>query len=126
MLVQGRSKCKPSGGKVNKARKKKKRDFGRDFIPMKVGDTKRNVMKKRGSIRKAMLVEGRIVNLTDPETGKTEKSEIITVKENPANPHFVRMNIITKGAIVETKAGLAKITSRPGQSGALNAILVKK
>ncbi|MFQ6010035.1 MAG: 30S ribosomal protein S8e [Candidatus Aenigmatarchaeota archaeon] len=126
MLIQGRSKCKPSGGKVQKNRKKKKRDFGRDFIPMKIGDTKKKILKKKGGKRKVMLAQERIVNVTDPESGKTVRSKIITVKENPANPHFVRMNIITKGAIVETDAGFARITSRPCQDGILNAILIKK
>jgi small subunit ribosomal protein S8e len=36
----------------------------------------------------------------------------------------VRRNIITKGAVVDTDIGHVKITSRPGQSGALNGIKV--
>ena len=39
---------------------------------------------------------------------------------------YVRRNIITKGAIVKTEAGLVKITSRPGQDGTLNGILVEE
>ena len=46
------------------------------------------------------------------------------VVENKANKDFVRMNILTKGAIIETDLGKAKITSRPGQSGSINAILI--
>ena len=57
--------------------------------------------------------------------GKTKKVRIKNVAENPANRHFARENIITKGAIVETEAGKARITSRPGQNGVANAILVK-
>jgi small subunit ribosomal protein S8e len=37
----------------------------------------------------------------------------------------VRRNIITRGAVVETKLGRARITSRPGQHGVANAVLVK-
>jgi len=48
------------------------------------------------------------------------------VVSSEANRHFVRRNIITKGAIVRTEAGDAKITSRPGQEGAINAVLIKK
>ena len=36
----------------------------------------------------------------------------------------MRRNTITKGAIVDTSAGLAKVVSRPGQTGTINAILV--
>ena len=52
------------------------------------------------------------------------KTEIISVVENPANIHYVRRNIMTKGAIIETELGKAKITSRPGQTGTINAILI--
>ena len=43
---------------------------------------------------------------------------------NSANPNYVRRNIITKGAIVETPEGNAKVTSRPGQDGVINGILI--
>ena len=58
--------------------------------------------------------------------GKFKKVKVLTVKENPANRHFVRMNIITKGAIVETDDGLARVTSRPTRDGMVNAVLVAK
>jgi small subunit ribosomal protein S8e len=126
MLVQGRQSSKPTGGKLNANRKKKKMDIGRDFVPIKIGVQKKKFLRKLGGGQKVMLVQENIANVTDPATGKTTKSKIITVKENPANPHFVRMNILTKGAIIETEAGLARITSRPGQDGVLNAVLKKK
>jgi small subunit ribosomal protein S8e len=53
-------------------------------------------------------------------------AKIITVVQNQANPHFVRRNIMTKGAVVKTDIGLVRITSRPGQDGTLNGVLVKK
>ena len=48
----------------------------------------------------------------------------MNVIENPSNPHLVRRNILTKGAVVETKLGKAKVTSRPGQEGTLNGVLI--
>ena len=33
---------------------------------------------------------------------------------------------MNKGAIIETKIGKAKVTSRPGQSGTINAVLLTK
>jgi len=62
--------------------------------------------------------------VTNPKTHTTSKTDIITVVENPANIHYVRRNILTKGAIVNTKLGKARITSRPGQSGVINAVLI--
>jgi len=35
------------------------------------------------------------------------------------------MGILTKGAIVETELGKVKITSRPGQDGVLNGVLIQ-
>ena len=63
------------------------------------------------------------INLT-LKSGKTQKTEILNVVGNPANPNLVRRNILTKGAVVETKLGRARITSRPGQEGTINGILV--
>jgi small subunit ribosomal protein S8e len=36
------------------------------------------------------------------------------------------MGIITKGAIIETELGLAKVVSRPGQHGVVNAVKIEK
>jgi SSU ribosomal protein S8E len=52
-------------------------------------------------------------------------AEIKNVVENPANPHYVRRNIINKGAVLETNMGKIKVTSRSGQNGALNGVLLE-
>jgi len=62
--------------------------------------------------------------VTDTKTGKTEKVEISRVVRNPANIDYNRRGVITKGAVIETSMGLARVTSRPGQHGVLNAILI--
>ena len=51
---------------------------------------------------------------------------IDNVQENQANPHFVRRNTMTKGALIKTEIGTAKMINRPGQEGFINALLVKK
>ena len=57
--------------------------------------------------------------------GKNQKAKIINVKSNPANRHYARENILTHGAIIETDLGMARVISRPGQSGTVNATLIK-
>ena len=52
-------------------------------------------------------------------------SKILKVVENRANPNYVRQNIITKGSVVETEKGNAKVTSRPGQHGIVNAVMLE-
>ena len=66
---------------------------------------------------------GNKINVTDAN-GNTKVVDILGVIENSANPNYVRRNIITKGAIVETPEGNAKVTSRPGQDGVINGILI--
>jgi small subunit ribosomal protein S8e len=63
------------------------------------------------------------VNLYDSKTKKHAVVKIKTVKENTANRNFIRRNIITKGAVIETEKGLAIVTSRPGQAKMINAVL---
>ena len=63
-------------------------------------------------------------NLYDPKEKKMSRVKIVTVKENPANPHYVQRNIMTLGTVIETEKGLARITSRPGQVGVINAVLL--
>ena len=77
-----------------------------------------------GGNRKTRLLSADKANLFDPKTKKHEQVKIKTILENPANRHFVRRNIMTKGCIVETEKGKAKITSRPGQDGIVNAVLI--
>jgi len=126
VLTQFRSHRKPTGGLYHRFRKKKKRDFGSDFIAVKIGKGKINEIRTFGGNRKYRVLQAEFANVINPETGVSQKAKIITVKENPANPNFVRMNVITKGAIIETEAGLAKVVSRPGQDGIVNAIIIKK
>jgi small subunit ribosomal protein S8e len=119
-----KSKRKPTGGKINRSRKKKKSERGSEFLETKI--KKRGVKVKRskgGNIKFKIMSEER-VNVADPKTGKIQQAKIISVKENSANPHYVRRNVITKGAVIETDLGLARVTSRPGQNGVINAVLI--
>ena len=106
MKIQSRSKRKPTGGLYKRNSKKHLHERAGDFFPVKVSETKRKVVDVRGCNTKTKLLRCDKAVLSN---GKTTK--IISVKENTANPHFVRMNVITKGAIIETEAGLAKVTS---------------
>jgi small subunit ribosomal protein S8e len=47
------------------------------------------------------------------------------VEKNTANPNYVRRNLLTKGAIIKTELGSARIVSRPGQDGIINALLLE-
>jgi small subunit ribosomal protein S8e len=123
-LWQGRSKRKPSGGRLRPLRKKKKFEIGREQQYAFLGPQKVKLYRVRGASQKVRILNAEWANVTDPKSGATKKVKILTVKENPSNPHFVTRNIVTRSATVETEIGLARVTSRPGQDGVVNAVLV--
>lgn len=120
------SRRAPSGKRNKKVRKKRKMDRGDQFLETKIG--KRNVKSKRtrGGNSKLKLLSVERVNVADPKTKKIKRVNIISVEKNPANPHFVRRNVVTKGSFVKTDIGTVKITSRPGQDGIANGVLVEE
>ena len=118
------SNRKATGGRINKSRKKRRADKGFEFLETKVGPTKAKMKRCKGGLIKVRLLTADSMNVTD-KTGKITKTRIITVVENPANPNYVRRNIMTKGAIVKTDIGNARITSRPSQDGVVNGVLVE-
>jgi len=122
-LWQGRSRRKPSGGRYRPFRKKRKFEIGVEQQFAFLGPQKLKLYRTRGANQKVRILNAEFANVTDPKTGKTTKSKIVTVKENSSNPHFVTRNIITRGAVILTEAGLAKVQSRPGQDGVVNAVL---
>jgi len=55
-----------------------------------------------------------------------KKVIIKNVLETPSNRFLARQNILTKGTIVQTEEGKAKIISRPGQEGVINGVFIKE
>ena len=121
---QLRSGRRKTGAVLNRNGKKTKYQRGRDFVPSQIGAEKRRVLRTKGGGTKVMSLASSIANISIK--GKVQKAKIITVKENSADSQFVRRNIITKGAIIETDLGKARVTSRPGQEGVVNAVLIEK
>lgn len=123
---QGRSKRKTSGGRIRLHRKKRPFEIGREKQFTHVSENKSIKIRTAGHNLKMRLLGSDMANVVDPKTRKSSKVKILTVLENSANPFYIRRNIINKGAIIETEIGKAKVTSRPGQHGVVNAILIPK
>ncbi|MDR1721825.1 MAG: 30S ribosomal protein S8e [Methanobrevibacter sp.] len=123
-IFQGKSTRSPSGARNRANRGKKKFELGRDPAETRIGDKSLRKIRTRGGNEKLRLAVANEINLINPTSNQAEKLEILNVVENKANPNYVRRNIITKGAIVETKLGNAKVTSRPGQDGVINGVLL--
>lgn len=123
-LWQGRSNRKNTGGQYRPFRKKRAFEIAPESQFAVVRDeTHMKIYRTRGNNRKGRMMTVSFANVLDPKTGKAEKSRILTVKSNPANHNYVQRNILTRGAMVQTELGLARVTSRPGQDSVVNAVL---
>lgn len=125
-LWQGGPKRKSTGGRIRHARGKRRSEIGGERQYTNLGETKVIVHRSRGGSSKGRVLAANIVNVYDPSQKKVVQAKILTVKANPSNPNYVQRNIITKSATVGTDLGDVLITSRPGQDGALNGVLVGK
>jgi small subunit ribosomal protein S8e len=122
---QGRSLRKPSGGRIWRRREKRKRELGEEYVPAAVGERERRVVvRTTGGGRKLRLRVVEKANVLDPKTGRHAVVRVLGVLENPSNPHYVRRNLVTRGAVIRTELGRARVVSRPGQDGILNAVLL--
>ena len=123
-ISQGKSIRSPSGARNVANRGKRKSEVCRDPAETRVDEKRLRKIRTRGGNEKLRLAAANKINLTDVKSGKSQITDILGVIENDANPNYVRRNIITKGAVVETPEGNAKVTSRPGQDGVVNGILI--
>jgi ribosomal protein eS8 len=129
------SKKKITGGKNSALKRMDKRlawkggEFAATGIAADEKTEKRKTVKALGGNKKVKAQKIKFVALADPATKKNVKAEILSVLENNANRQYTRQNIITRGAILkiklEGKEAKAKVTSRPGQSGTVQAVLVQ-
>ena len=119
VLKKGR---KITGGKYIKSRKKKLHEMVGQRRAIKIGEEKRKSVRIRGGSKKIFLLKSKFINIQTK--GKGKKVGIKNVLETPSNRFLARQNIITKGTIVETELGKARVTNRPGQEGCINAVLI--
>ncbi len=120
------TKRKKTGGRKRAYRSHRIYEQGRQPVETLFGEVKRKEVKGISRISKIKLVKADYVNVSNPATGITENLEILDVVRNPANADYNRRGVITKGTIVRTEKGLAKIVSRPGQDGSLSAVVYQE
>ena len=123
-IFQGKASKKFTGGKLRSGRSKRRYELGREPTLTRIGTEARKVIRVTGGNSKVVLMRATSANVYSPKDKTTRKVTIQTVKENPANPHYVQRNIMSKGTVILTELGEARITSRPGQDGVVNAVLI--
>ncbi len=123
-LWQGKPNKKSTGGRLVPSKGKRKFEIGREKQYTRLGKQSLKQYRTCGGNVKVGMLAAEFANVVDKKTGKIAKVKITNVKTNPADPNYVQRNIINKGATIETELGTAIVTSRPGQDGAVNAVLI--
>jgi len=123
---QGNDLRKPSGGLKGRHRKVKRKALcgGPPQVPTLANEDLRVVERVYGGNHKVRLRQAHTVNLIIPERKIAVKTTILRIVDNPANREYAKRGIITKGTVIETEHGRAVVTSRPGQDGVINAVLI--
>jgi small subunit ribosomal protein S8e len=116
---------KYTGGKMFASRGRRKYEIDRFPSEPIVGKEETVSRRVRGDNRKISFKNAEFANVSVPSEKKTVRTKIIRVLKNPTNKDYERRGVITRGAIIETELGQAKIISRPGQVGIINAIIIR-
>jgi len=124
MQWQGESVRKVTGGRRRPSQMKRRAEIGLAPADTHIGEDRRKVIRTYGGNDKVRAMRAAFANVT-ASNGETKKVKIEKVEENGANPNYVRRNLLTKGAIIKTEIGRARIMSRPGQDGIINALLLE-
>ena len=117
-------KRKLTGGRKRAYRVKRNYEKGAFPAETILGEPKRRRARGQGGNVKVKVLRDKYASVTNPKSGKTEKTEILRVVRNVANVDYNRRGVITRGAEIETSLGLARVTSRPGNDGVINAVLM--
>jgi small subunit ribosomal protein S8e len=123
--IENLAKRKASGGRTRASRSRRRHEADRYPIEPVMGEDQVIVRRVRGYNLKFAAKTAEFANVVDQASKKVSKAKITGVTKNPSNKDYERRGVITKGAIIETEAGTARVMSRPGQDGVVNAVLVK-
>jgi small subunit ribosomal protein S8e len=123
--IENLAKRKPTGGRSRAQRGRRAYEKDGYAIEPLVGQVSRRFIRRRGGRVSSGVIFADFANVSD-SSGKAIKSRIVRVKKSPANRDYERRGVITKGAILDTEAGEAMVTSRPSADGVVNAVLTSK
>ena len=124
--IENLSGRKYTGGRKIAMRSRRKFEIDRYPNEALIGNDVQVTRRVRGDNNKTALKTAEFANVSNVEENKTTKSKILRVIKNTANKDYERRGVITKGAVIETELGLARVISRPGQVGVVNAVQLKK
>ena len=123
--VENLATSKITGGRRHPLRTRRKYEIDR-YPNEPINGAQVTITRRvRGNNRKTALKTIDFVNLATG-VAKVKKTKILKVLDNSTNNDYKRRGIITKGAILEIQEGKCRIVSKPGQTGIVNAVLLKE
>ncbi|MDE1857943.1 MAG: 30S ribosomal protein S8e [Thaumarchaeota archaeon] len=123
--IENLTKRRPTGGRSKPSRGRRAYEKDGYAIEPLVGAASSRPINRRGGHTTSGVIRADFANVSD-KSGKASKSKILRVKKSPANRDYERRGVITRGAVLETEAGEAVVTSRPTADGVVNAVLTAK
>jgi len=123
--IENLVKRRPTGGRSKPSRGRRAYEKDGYAIEPLVGPASKRPIRRRGGRVSVGVIFADFANVSDSK-GKVIRSKILRVKRSPANRDYERRGVITKGAVLETEAGEAVVTSRPTADGVVNAVLTSK
>lgn len=122
--VENLAVSKITGGRRYPLRTRRKYEMDRYSVEATLGEHMTVTRKTRGNNKKGSLKSTDFVNLAMTD-GKVKRVKIIKALKNQASSDYERRGVISKGAVLDTEEGQCKVVSRPGQTGTVNAVLIK-
>ncbi len=122
--IENLATSKLTGGRRHPLRIRRKYETDRYPNEALIGAQETVTRAVRGKNTKTAVKTTDFASLALKE-GKTVKTKILKVLDNPTNNDYKRRGVITKGAILETEDGKCRVLSRPGQNGSVSAVLVQ-
>lgn len=124
-IERSRSRRKVTGGRYIANRKSRQHAKVNKPILTGIGQHKVKEVRRTGGTIKQKLLQTNKISVAVPKEKRVVLAEIEKVNRNLADKNLETRNIINKGAIVQTNLGPVKITSRPGQNGAVAGVLIE-
>ncbi len=123
--IENLRKRKVTGGKRRAYRGRRRYEIDRYPSEPIIGEQRIITRSVRGNNIKIAVKSINFANIADTSNKRVSKVKILSTLDNSANRDYARRGVITKGAIINTEIGRARVLSRPGQDGVVNALLLK-
>ncbi|MDG6928939.1 MAG: 30S ribosomal protein S8e [Nitrososphaerota archaeon] len=124
--IENLRKKRSTGGKTIPGRGRRAFEFDGFALEPVLGKQASAGRRVRGGGAKVGVVKVEFANVVNPADHTARKVKVGRVVENGSKRDYERRGVITRGAVIETEAGRARVTSRPSQDGVVNAVLMAK